>query len=64
MSYPQTPAPDAYLDARYYVVNTETGADIAGPFGTLTAAKAEMYRLFPLIDPWDGDDVPVAIDQR
>lgn len=48
----------------YYVVNTSTGADISGPFDTVGEAQADMYRRFPAIDPWDGEDVPVAVDAR
>ena len=49
---------------RFYVVDTETGEDLAGPYKTGEEAETEMLRLFPVVQPWDGETVPVAIEKR
>lgn len=47
---------------KYRVANTETGAALSEPFETIDQAEAEMYRLYPVVEPWDGVCVPVGVE--
>jgi len=44
----------------FQVVSTETG-EIFATTETLDEAVAEMHRQFPVVTPWDGIEVPVAV---
>lgn len=45
----------------YQVYNTETGETVGPVFETIEGAHAEMMRRFPVVTPWDGVEVPIAI---
>ena len=49
--------------SKYQVVNTTTGSAIAGPFETIREAEEKMMEMFPETVPWDGVEVPVAIQE-